>query len=118
MGTVLEASDGTSGTHRVYVTGDTMLTSAMDDVHCRYPDIDTVVLHVGGTTLPGGAVVTMTGPDAAECLRLLGPRVAVPIHYDDYRVFKSGLDDVRRAVDSADLRVDMRYVGRGDTVAI
>ncbi len=76
------------------------------------------MVHVGGTTLPGGFVVTMIGAEAVECLQRIRPRVAVPVHYDDYGVFKSGLDDVRKAVGSAGREVEMRYVRRGESTAL
>lgn len=119
MGALLELVDGNGTTAaQVYVTGDTMLFDGLDEIARRHPDIDTAVVHLGGTTLPGGAVVTMTGEMGVELLRRIRPRAAVPVHYDDYTVFRSGLDDFRRAVAAAALPVDVRYVGRGATVPL
>jgi hypothetical protein len=42
----------------------------------------------------------------------------VPIHYDDYTVFRSPLSDFRAAVDAADLDVEVRYVERGETMPL
>jgi short subunit dehydrogenase len=56
----------------------------LDAIAERHGPVDAAVVHVGGTTLPGGFVVTMTGADAVECLRWIRPRMAVPAHYDDY----------------------------------
>jgi L-ascorbate metabolism protein UlaG (beta-lactamase superfamily) len=103
---------------RVYITGDTLVFSGLAGIAARFPGVGTAVVHTGGTTLPGGFVVTMTGEDAAECLRVIRPRAAVRVHYDDYGVFKSGLDDVRRAVRAAGLGVEMRYAGRGESVPL
>jgi L-ascorbate metabolism protein UlaG (beta-lactamase superfamily) len=66
----------------------------------------------------GGFVVTMTGADAVECLRRIRPRMAVPVHYDDYGVFKSGLEDVRKVAEGAGLGVEMRYVRRGGSTPL
>jgi L-ascorbate metabolism protein UlaG (beta-lactamase superfamily) len=118
MGSVVEVTDGQGANRKICVTGDTMLTDELGSITARYPDLDAVVIHLGGTTLPGGFIVTMTGSMGVEYLRRLRPKVAVPVHFDDYGVFKSGLDDFRRAVDSSGLDVDIRYVGRGDTVAL
>ena len=118
-GHLLELRDETGAvTTRVYLTGDTMLFDGLDEIGRRHPDIDTAVVHLGGTTLPGGFVVTMTGADGVECLRRVAPRASVPVHYDDYGVFKSGLDDFRSAVDRAGLPVDIRYADRGATVPL
>jgi L-ascorbate metabolism protein UlaG (beta-lactamase superfamily) len=119
MGSVLEASDpGGNVIRRIYISGDTMIFAGLGEIAERYGPLDAAVLHVGGTTLPGGFVVTMTGADAVECLRRVRPRVAVPVHYDDYGLFKSGLADVRKAAEAAGLGVDMRYVRRGETTAL
>ena len=45
-------------------------------------------------------------------------RAAVPVHYDYYAVFKSGLDDFREAVDAAGLETEIRYVDRGGTAVL
>lgn len=96
MGSVLEAADRDGKTiRRIYLSRDTMVFGGLDAIARRHGSLDAAVLDTGGTTLPGGFVVTMTGADAVECLRRARPRVAVPVHYDDYGVFKSGLDDVR-----------------------
>jgi L-ascorbate metabolism protein UlaG (beta-lactamase superfamily) len=90
----------------------------LDAIAERHGPVDTAVVHVGGTTLPGGFVVTMIGAEAVECLQRIRPRVAVPVHHDDYGVFKSGLDDMRKAVGSAGREVEMRYVRRGESTAL
>jgi L-ascorbate metabolism protein UlaG (beta-lactamase superfamily) len=118
MGSLLELVDDGRPAVRVYVTGDTMLHPGLDEIARRHPDIDCAVLHLGGTTLPGGFVVTMTGADGVECLRRIQPRAAVPVHYDDYGVFRSGLDDFVAALSAADLDVDLRMAGRGETVRL
>ncbi|HEU5034933.1 MAG TPA: MBL fold metallo-hydrolase [Mycobacteriales bacterium] len=119
MGALLELTDWT-GTPalRVYLTGDTMVFDGLDEIGRRHPDIDAAVVHGGGTTLPGGVVVTMTGDGVVECLRRVRPRVGVPIHYGDYGVFKSGLEDIRRAFDASRLPVELRVVERGGAVSL
>lgn len=119
MGSVVEAAgqDGTT-IRRIYVSGDTMVFDGLDAIARRHGPLDAAVLHTGGTTLPGGFVVTMTGADAVECLRRVRPRAAIPVHYDDYGIFRSGLYDVRRAADAAGLDVEMRYVRRGQSAPL
>src|SRR4051812_32246282 len=54
-------------------------------------------------------LVTMDGRQGADLVELIGPPVTVPIHYDDYTVFKTqrrGLAD------------GLRTVGRGDTISL
>jgi len=93
MGSLLEfgPADGPPQ-HRLYVSGDTLLFDGLDEIARRFPDVDLAVLHLGGTTLPGGFVVTMDGRQGAELARRLDPRRILPVHYDDYTVFRSPLD--------------------------
>jgi L-ascorbate metabolism protein UlaG (beta-lactamase superfamily) len=66
-----------------------------------------------------GILLTMDGDQGVRALQLVRPRTAVPIHYDDYTVFKSPLSDFRAAVASASaLGTEIRYVERGDTIAV
>jgi L-ascorbate metabolism protein UlaG (beta-lactamase superfamily) len=119
MGSLLElvGPDGTTSCC-VYVTGDTMLFNGIDEIARRHPSIDCAVVHIGGTTLPGGVVVTMTGAMGAELLQRIRPRVGVPIHYDDYGVFRSGLEDFRQAVSDSHIGADVRIVQRGQTIPL
>jgi L-ascorbate metabolism protein UlaG (beta-lactamase superfamily) len=103
---------------RVYVSGDTLLIEELHEIPQRYPSIDAAVLHLGGTRLPGGLMVTMDGAQGAELLQLVKAGVAVPVHYDDYPVFKSPLSDFRAEVARRGLTDRVRFVERGDTVVL
>jgi L-ascorbate metabolism protein UlaG (beta-lactamase superfamily) len=103
---------------RVYITGDTLLIEELAQIPQRYPAIDAAVLHLGGTRLPGGLMVTMDGVQGAELMTLVEPGVAVPVHYDDYRLFKSPLADFRSEVGRRGLADRVRFVERGDTVSL
>ena len=94
MGSLLEFGRvGGTVEHRVYLSGDTLLFPGLRAIADRHPALDLAVLHLGGTTLPGGLMVTMDGRQGAELLAMLRPTRAVPVHYDDYSVFKSPLSD-------------------------
>ncbi|MFK0117856.1 MBL fold metallo-hydrolase [Streptomyces sp. NPDC090994] len=93
MGSLLEFGPlGGPARHCLYLSGDTLLFDGLDEIARRHPAMDLAVLHLGGTTLPGGSVVTMDGRQGAELARRLGPRLVLPVHYDDYTVFRSPLD--------------------------
>lgn len=76
---------------RLYVSGDTLPYDGLDEITRRFPAADLAVLHLGGTTLPGGFVVTMDGRQGAELARRLGPRAVLPVHYEEYTVMRSPL---------------------------
>jgi hypothetical protein len=53
-----------------------------------------------------------------EFLRHVEPREAVPVHVDDYRVFRSPLSDFLGRFAGANLPTTLRQVSRGETIAI
>lgn len=114
MGSMLEYSIGGAPTLRLYITGDTLVHDALHEIPRRYPDIHLALVHLGGTRVLG-ITLTMDAKQGIDALRITSPRHAVPIHYDDYTVFKSPLDDFRAAVRGADLSTTVHYVARGET---
>src|SRR6476469_10362389 len=86
--------------YRLYITGDTMLTDSLEDIPRRYPDIDLGLIHTGGTTFLF-TVVTMTGEQAVKTVEITKPHTAIPIHYNDFSVFRSGLDDFKTAAEAS-----------------
>ena len=93
MGSMLRFGhgDGEPAFH-MYITGDTLLIDELAEIGRRHPDIDVCMLHLGGTRI-GGILLTMDGEQGVQLLELLGPKTAIPVHYDDYTVFKSPLSE-------------------------
>ena len=118
MGSMLEY-EPTAGhvALRLYITGDTLLVDDLREIPRRYADLDVAVLHLGGTTLPGGLVVTMDARLGADLIELIRPRTAVPVHHSDYGVFKSPLSDFRAEIDRRGLSGSVTYVAPGATAA-
>lgn len=115
MGSLLEFQTRTGATLlRIYVSGDTLLHDRLREIPRRYPDVDLGFFHLGGTRI-FGVMLTMDAKQGLDAVRIVNPRTAVPIHYDDYEVFKSPLADFRRAVQSAGLEDRVHYVDRGET---
>jgi L-ascorbate metabolism protein UlaG (beta-lactamase superfamily) len=72
------------------------------------------LIHAGGTTL-FMTVVTMTGEQAVRAVEITRPQTAIPIHYDDYSVFMSGLDDFREGAAKSPAGATFQYLGHGET---
>jgi L-ascorbate metabolism protein UlaG (beta-lactamase superfamily) len=115
MGSLLEFQSPTRGTRfRLYITGDTLIYDEIREIPKRFPDIDLALMHLGGTQV-FGVLLTMDAKQGVEALRILAPRKAIPIHYNDYTVFKSPLDDFIKAVQEAGLENRVDYLSHGET---
>ncbi|PZS38015.1 MAG: metal-dependent hydrolase [Pseudonocardiales bacterium] len=117
MGSVVELEQAGTVTLRLYITGDTLYRKRLADVRRRFPDIDAMVVHLGGTRIMG-ILVTIDGRQGADLVRLIEPRMTVPVHIDDYRVFRSPLSDFRSEVAHRDPRSEIRPVARGERIAL
>jgi len=116
MGSLIELGDTTGEVaQRVYLTGDTLMHEEIHEIARRCPDVDLAVVHLGGTTIPGGVVVTMDGRQGADLLEVVRPRQAVPVHYDDYSVMRSPLSDFTDEMERRGLGEMVHRVGRGET---
>jgi len=118
MGSMLDVEEDGRRLMRIYITGDTLMHDRIHEIPQRYPDIDLGLVHLGGTRV-AGVLLTMDGAQGVQLLQVVRPRTAVPIHYDDYTVFKSPLQDFQHELSRAeDLATEVRYVGRGETVPL
>jgi L-ascorbate metabolism protein UlaG (beta-lactamase superfamily) len=114
MGSLLEFGTEDGIRVRLYISGDTLIHEDLKEIPRRYPEIDLALLHLGGTRVLG-VLVTMDGRQGVEAIRIIRPKEAIPIHYDDYPVFKSPLEEFRKAVEEAGLGDKVVYLDRGDT---
>ena len=113
-----------SGSRRIYFAGDTDLFPGMQGL---VPDLDLALIPIWGwgPTLGGGG--HLDPRRAAEALRLLQPRIAVPIHWGTYRPLHHGADAayladpgeafVREAATAAP-EVEVRALKPGEQLAL
>jgi L-ascorbate metabolism protein UlaG (beta-lactamase superfamily) len=118
MGSVLELVRGDQVTWRGYISGDTLFRPFLGEVLQRCGPLDVLIPHLGGTRIPPGVLVTMDGRQGADLVELLTPPVTVPVHYDDYTVFRSPLGDFVAEVAARRLPGEIRTVGRGQTISL
>ena len=117
MGSLLEHRVSGEVRRRVYVSGDTLVGDHLEAIRDRHPDIDTAVVHLGGTRVLF-STVTMDDEQGVDLVRRIAPREVVPVHYDDYTVFTSPLADFIRRHRDAGLPSQLRTVGRGETIGL
>jgi L-ascorbate metabolism protein UlaG (beta-lactamase superfamily) len=117
MGSLLEFDAPGRPPLRLYLTGDTLVHDDLREIAARYPDLDVGVLHLGGTKVLG-LLLTMDGEQGVDLLEMIRPRVAVPVHFDDYPVFRSPLSDFLEAVERRGPDSRVVTVGRGETLPL
>ena len=121
MGSILdfkikEDDDDDRSSHllRLYITGDTLVFDDIKEIPKRCPDINLALLHLGGTRVMG-IMVTMDAKEGLEMFNIINPRKAIPIHYNDYDVFKSSLEDFKLEVKKARLEDRIHFLHHGET---
>jgi len=114
MGSMLEFEPLGGVPFRIYITGDTLLFDGLGEIPRQHPDIDLALLHLGGTRVLG-ILVTMDAKQGVDLLKLVRPRRAIPIHFDDYDVFTSPLSDFEQEVAAAAWQDRVHYLNHGDT---
>ena len=109
-------ADSSSRRHlfRIYITGDTLVFDDIKEIPKRYSDINIALLHLGGTKVMG-IMVTMDAKEGLEMFNIINPMKAIPIHYNDYDVFKSPLEDFQHEVKEAGPEDRIHYLHHGET---
>ncbi|GAB2650780.1 MBL fold metallo-hydrolase [Kribbella swartbergensis] len=117
MGSLLTHRAGGQVRRRIYLSGDTLTGDHLDRIRERHPEIDVAVLHLGGTKILF-ATVTMDGAQGVDCLERIRPRLAIPVHYDDYPVMRSPLSDFLDRVAASPSGWQVKAPARGETVQL
>jgi L-ascorbate metabolism protein UlaG (beta-lactamase superfamily) len=115
MGSLLVHRVGGAVRQRLLVSGDTLTGEHVSEIARRHPDVDTAVVHLGGTRVLLHTV-TMDDVQGVDFLRRTRPRVAVPVHHSDYGVFRSPLSAFLERVRPAGLATRVEVVEPGATL--
>ena len=97
-----------------------MFVDELKEIPKRLQDetIDLMLVHLGGTTIPGPSMpllmVTMDAKQGLQLMQMMDPDVTIPIHFDDYDVFLSPLSDFKQEVDQAGMQKRVVYLDRGE----
>jgi L-ascorbate metabolism protein UlaG (beta-lactamase superfamily) len=116
MGSVVDLERRGERVLRAYVTGDTLRVPELRAIRERFPGIDVMITHLGGTKVLG-VLVTMDGEQGTDLVEMVEPGVVVPVHHDDYGVFRSPLADFVEEMRRRGQEHRLRVVQRGDTVS-
>ena len=116
MGSVVRTDEHTGPPRRLYISGDTLVHDALTEVPRRFPALDVAVIHLGGTKVLG-VMVTMDADQGVRAMRLIDAGTTIPVHYDDYDVFTSSLEEFLEAARAADQGDRVTTLRRGETYA-
>ncbi len=117
MGSVLELRRDDGPVHRTYISGDTLFRPWLRDVVGRTGPLDAAMVHLGGTRVLG-LLVTMDATQGADLVDLLDPALTVPVHHEDYGVFRSRVSDFTDELVRRGDRRRVRVVARGERVPL
>jgi L-ascorbate metabolism protein UlaG (beta-lactamase superfamily) len=117
MGSVIDWEVAGQRRLRLYQTGDTLYRWWLREIPERLPGIDVMLIHLGGTKVLG-LLLTMDGEQGASLVDLIEPSLALPIHYDDYTVFRSPLNDFLAAVERHRVQQLVHPIFRGDSYSL
>ncbi|SDM67682.1 MBL fold metallo-hydrolase [Allokutzneria albata] len=115
MGSVVELERDGRTVLRLYITGDTLCRPWLAEVAERFPGLDAMVIHLGGTRVLG-MLLTMDGKQGADLVQLVRPGLTVPVHYEEYGVMKSPLQDFVDEAVVRELPGTLRPIERGKSI--
>lgn len=103
----------------LWFSGDTVLYDGVREVADRI-DVDVAVLHLGSVRFPvtGPLRYTMTAKDGIELCRLLGPRVAIPVHYEGWSHFRQGRAAIEDALARGPVRPPFAFLPTGQRTSL
>lgn len=105
----------------LWITGDTVLYDGVREVAQRL-DVGTALVHLGGVRFPisGPLRYTMTAAEAVELCGLVRAHTAIPIHYEGWRHFRQGRDEVEAEFAAApeEFRRSVRWLPTGAAVEV
>ena len=116
VGFVLTADDLPT----VYVSGDNAWLGATRQIAERFGPVDTALLFAGAarTKLFDGALLTLDSAQTAEAAQMLGVRKAVPVHFNSWKHFSEGADDLRKAFEAAGLTDRLVLLAPGESATL
>jgi L-ascorbate metabolism protein UlaG (beta-lactamase superfamily) len=102
-----------------WISGDTVLYDGVRQVADRL-QVDTALIHLGGVRFPvtGPLRYTLSATQAVELCGLIKPRTVIPIHYEGWKHFREGRNEIEREFQGApeEFRRSVRWLPIGEPV--
>jgi L-ascorbate metabolism protein UlaG (beta-lactamase superfamily) len=103
----------------LWITGDTVWFGGLAEVAERF-DVGTAIVHLGGVRFPltGPARYTMNAAEAVRVCREFNLANLVPLHFEGWKHFRQGSDEVKSAFAAAGIEEQVRWLTPAEPVAI
>jgi L-ascorbate metabolism protein UlaG (beta-lactamase superfamily) len=102
-----------------WISGDTVYFKGVAELGARF-DVGTALIHLGGVRFPvtGPARYTMNAAEAARVAAELELRTLLPIHYEGWKHFRQGREEVERVFEEAGIEDRVRWLGAAEPQTI
>jgi L-ascorbate metabolism protein UlaG (beta-lactamase superfamily) len=121
MGPVIGFTLAGPGLERVYISGDNASLDVVRTIADRIGPVDVAVLFAGAVQVAHRfdyAYLTLSSDFAAEATKILGAKVAFPVHFEGWTHFTQGEESLRAAFAGCGLADRLALPGRGKTITI
>jgi L-ascorbate metabolism protein UlaG (beta-lactamase superfamily) len=120
-GPVIGFALSSSGLETVYVSGDNASLDVVREIARRCGSFDVAVLFAGAVQLPhrfDGAYLTLSSDLAAQAALILGAPTVIPLHFEAWRHFTQGTDQLGAAFAGQGVTDRLIVPTRGDAVLV
>ena len=103
----------------VYISGDTVWYEGVTEIARRFP-AQIAILHIGAARVPevGPFHLTMTSEEAVQAAQVFPLAVIVPTHFEGWKHFSEGKDDILRAFRKAGIEQRLCWPKAGETIDV
>jgi L-ascorbate metabolism protein UlaG (beta-lactamase superfamily) len=105
----------------VYVSGDNASLEVVGEIADRGGPVDVAILFAGAVQLPhrfGGAYLTLSSDLAAQAAIILGAQTVIPLHFEGWKHFTQGADQLRSAFAGHGIADRLMVPERGATITV
>ena len=104
----------------LYISGDTVWFSGMEEVATRFPAIRTALFFMGAAQVDavGPYHLTMTAAEGVEAARVFSRATIIPLHYEGWAHFRESRTFIDNAFRNAGLASRVHWLELGQTIAL
>ena len=111
--------EGPGDPYRVYWTGDAVLSDELASVTPEYGPFDLMLADMGGVGSDGTlGLRSMTSEEAVALVRMVGPRMVVPIHHTSFSHYREPIEALVQRADEAGMASRFRFLTEGTSIAL